>query len=150
MRISPMFKRMGVVAVATAALGAGFTGSASAAAYDGQDPVSSGCSASAITAASTALYANGARVGTVDLRYSTSCRTTWVRVYSDGPNLGGYVNRNQDGTTQWCGTPSIASNGQYYCYSPMLNDAGYTSYAAGRASDSSGSSSSGTRTTSSY
>nr|WSX53970.1 YjfA family protein [Streptomyces sp. NBC_00974] len=150
MRISTMIKRTAVVAVATAALGSGFASTASAAAYDGQDPISSGCSASAITAASTALYANGARVGTVELRYSTSCRTTWVRVYSNGPNLGGYVNRNQDGATQWCGGPSIAPNGQYSCFSPMLNDAGYTSYAAGRASDSSGSYDSGTRTTSSY
>ncbi|MBB4987167.1 MULTISPECIES: DUF2690 domain-containing protein [Streptomyces] len=150
MRVPTLVRRTAVLAVVSAAFATVFTGSASAAGYDGQDPITSGCSASAITAASSALYAKGARVGTVELRYSTACRTTWVRVYSDGPNFGGYVNRNQDGATQWCGGPSIAPNGQEYCFSPMLNDAGYTSYAAGHASDSTGYNESGTHTTSSY
>ncbi|MGZ2362149.1 YjfA family protein [Streptomyces sp. 372A] len=150
MRTQTLFGRTAVIAVASAALATGFTGSASAASYDGQDPISSGCSASAITAASRALYAKGAQVGTVELRYSTACRTTWVRVFSDGPNFGGYVNRVQDGTTQWCGGPSIAANGQEYCFSAMLNDAGYTSWAAGYASDVIGEDESGTHTTSAY
>ncbi|MEU1229689.1 DUF2690 domain-containing protein [Streptomyces sp. NPDC005828] len=125
-------------------------GTANASGYDWADPISSGCSNDAYTARSSALPDNDEQIGTVELRYSTACRTTWVRVYADGPDFGGYVNRNQDGATQWCGGPSIAPNGQEYCFSPMLNDAGYTSYAAVHASDSTGYNESGTHTTSSY
>lgn len=53
--------------------------------YDGADPIASGCAGSAITLWS----ANNPRYGYVEVRYSTTCRTEWVRVTKEW-GLGGY------------------------------------------------------------
>lgn len=136
MAITTTMKRATVVAVSTLTLALGMTGISHALAYDGQDPVAAGCASDAYTARSTHILARdgSTRVGVVELRYSPSCRTTWIRVRSDWPEPRGYVQRFQDSAKQYCGSPQWGSSfGQYYCYSPMLNDAGYTSNADGYA-----------------
>ncbi|MEW1892003.1 MULTISPECIES: DUF2690 domain-containing protein [unclassified Streptomyces] len=139
MQLARTLKHATAVAAAVAGLALGLSGSADAAARDGADPMSSGCASGAYTARSQALYVNGARVGTVELRYSPSCRTVWARVWSDGNSVYAKVVRDQDNSWEYCGTPHYDSaSGQYSCYTPMLNDADYTSYAVGGASESSG------------
>ncbi|MEU4119907.1 DUF2690 domain-containing protein [Kitasatospora sp. NPDC028055] len=140
MRISTSLKRAALVGVAVIALATGVNGTANAATYDGQDPISSGCAADAITAKSVPLNADGiGQVGTLELRYSRSCRTAWARVYSRGNSLWANVVRQKDNQRSGCDKASWDSgSGQYYCYTPMVNDAGYLSYAVGNATDSSG------------
>lgn len=127
------------VASAAIALTVGLSGSADAAAYDGQDPISSGCANSAITARSNAIYVGGTQVGTIELRYSTSCRTAWARVRSTGPYGTATVTRTSNWDWYRCDSLSWnASMGQYTCYTQMLNDAGVESFARGSASMSNG------------
>src|SRR5215203_2657682 len=58
---------------------------AAASSLDGQDPIASGCSAGAYTVVSTPIRiipmypGGGTIVGTLELRYSPSCGTNWVR-----------------------------------------------------------------------
>jgi hypothetical protein len=53
--------------------------------YDGQDPVSSGCSNSAVTVATAPIKAgDGTVLGRVDLRWSNACHTNWARTVSYG------------------------------------------------------------------
>jgi hypothetical protein len=108
-------------------------GIAQAATYDGRDPVSSGCSRSAITARQASIYAGSTRVGVAQLRYSTSCRTVWGRTIAYySPKGLTQVKRNSDGAYQSCvGFAWVSSLGGYSCYTPMLNDRGVTSYATG-------------------
>ncbi|MFM9607742.1 DUF2690 domain-containing protein [Streptomyces niveiscabiei] len=138
MKISVARKSL-AVATAAIALTVGLAGSADAAAYDGQDPISSGCANSAITARSNAIYVGGTQVGTIELRYSTSCRTAWARVRSTGPYGGATVTRTSNWDWYRCDSLSWNSSmGQYTCYTPMLNDAGVQSFARGSASASNG------------
>lgn len=139
--------RIGALTAATGvalALSGLLAGSASALAYDGQDPEASGCANTAITAEQHSLTSgSGAVVGVVQLRYSTACRTVWGRVeaYSSAWATGGVsVFRNSDGMGEsWptgTGSPTAplswsSANGAYTAYTPMLNDANVTSYAAG-------------------
>ncbi|MFJ8477158.1 DUF2690 domain-containing protein [Kitasatospora sp. NPDC094011] len=140
MRISTTLKRAAALGAVTVALAAGVGGTANAAGRDGQDPISSGCAADAITARSVPLNADGiGQVGTLELRYSPSCRTVWARVYSRGGNLWANVVRQKDNQREGCNSSSWDSGaGQYYCYTAMVDDAGYKSYAVGNATDSSG------------
>ncbi|MFJ9908892.1 DUF2690 domain-containing protein [Streptomyces sp. NPDC101152] len=128
--------RAAAVAALTAAPLA-LSGTARAATYDGQDPIAGGCASSAITAESAPIYrGDGAQVGTIQLRYSTSCRTVWARILSPAFSSGvAFVYRNTGGaegcpangnTLTWSSTL-----GAYTCYTPMLNDANVTSYADG-------------------
>jgi hypothetical protein len=129
MRMSVIKKTLAVT-TASIALAVGFTGSASAAAYDNQDPISSGCANTAITARSSAIYVGGTQVGTIELRYSTSCRTVWGRVRSNGPYGHAKVNRTSDWEWTYCDNLSWNSSmGQYACYTAMLNDVNVESYA---------------------
>ncbi|MFI0961143.1 DUF2690 domain-containing protein [Streptomyces sp. NPDC021080] len=138
MRISVVQKSL-AVATASIALAVGFTGSASAAAYDGQDPISSGCANTAITAKSSGIYVGSTQVGTIELRYSTACRTVWARVRSTGPYGTATITRTSNWDWDRCDSLSWNSSmGQYSCYTPMLNDAGVQSYASGSASASNG------------
>ncbi|MDX3246667.1 DUF2690 domain-containing protein [Streptomyces sp. ME18-1-4] len=139
MRIPSVAAKALSVGAAAAALVVGLTGSASAAAYDYEDPISSGCANTAITAQSTGIYVGSTRVGTIELRYSTGCRTVWARVKSTGPYGGATVTRTSDYDWDRCGSLSYNSSmGQYTCYTRMLNDAGVESYAHGSASASNG------------
>jgi hypothetical protein len=108
---------------------------AQAATYDGVDPISSGCAATAITA-ETASIRNAAHtgvIGYIDLRYSTHCRTVWGRVRTtatDSATAG--LTRNSDSAHEYCGPSTWSSDlGAYSCYTPMLNDANVTSSASG-------------------
>jgi hypothetical protein len=116
----------------------GFAGPAHAGGYDGQDPNASGCGSDAITAASVPLTNGGnSTYGSLELRYSPYCRTVWARVWSHyGGEMAGIVHRDSDGAQQSCGPNQAqwsSSAGEYYCYTPMLNDANVTSYAFGYA-----------------
>jgi hypothetical protein len=106
--------------------------------YDGTSPVSTGCNSTAITAA-TATIAYPSAVGnipiaTVDLRYSTACRTTWSHVHSqvaacDANGNGCFyakVYRNSDGVS-YSQTSPVGATG---VFSKQLNDANVTSYAS--------------------
>ncbi|MGQ4486477.1 YjfA family protein [Streptomyces sp. 372A] len=109
-------------------------GTASASGYDWSDPVDSGCASDAYTASSSSLLDNDERIGVIELRYSPSCRTVWARVYSQNDELWAQVKRKHDSATAFCDwTRWSAERGQYYCYTAMLNDAGYLSYAEGYA-----------------
>lgn len=123
-----------VVALGVGALVA-TPGSASAAAYDGQSPVTSGCDATASTVRSAPISQPGYQLGYIELRYSSACRTAWARVVS----FNGYqpsvaymseaiVKRNSDGLSYRC---QFSVAGQKSCYTRMVNDAGVTSYARG-------------------
>ncbi|MFI2206649.1 DUF2690 domain-containing protein [Streptomyces sp. NPDC020192] len=141
MRIPATAAKILTVGAASAALVVGLTGSASADtyAYDHEDPISSGCADTATTARSTAIYVNSTQVGTIELRYSTACRTVWARVRSTGPYGDATVTRTKDWEWDRCTSLSYNSSmGQYTCYTPMLNDADMQSYAAGSASMSNG------------
>ncbi|MFB7448060.1 DUF2690 domain-containing protein [Streptomyces sp. NPDC056194] len=126
-----------ISAVFTAVLAVTCGGTANASGYGWADPISSGCSNDAYTARSSALLDNDEHIGTIELRYRPTCRTVWARVYSQGPELWAQVKRKQDSATtfrenaQWS-----ATKGQYHCYTAMLNDAGYLSYAEGYATAS--------------
>jgi hypothetical protein len=101
---------------------------AHAATYDGDSPVLSGCANDAYTARSATLASGSI----IELRYSPSCRTVWARitnpVVDDNNNYSfAIVTRNSDGHTYSCLVPTGAKS----CYTPMLNDAGVTSYAKG-------------------
>lgn len=77
----------------------------------------------------------GRWIGEVELRYSPTCRTVWARVTNKVSDAGnGWDYRNPWGTGFWdCGISKWSStvNG-YSCYTPMLYDAGQTSYARGQ------------------
>lgn len=114
-------------------------GRASAAAYDGQDPIATGCANTVTTPRSAQIYAgDGTIIGQIQLRYSTGCRTVWGRIlaYYNNYNAHAYVYRNTDGAWQNCENSTWSSSlGAYSCYTPMLNDANVTSYAWGYAAD---------------
>lgn len=108
--------------------------SAFAAAYDGQDPNSSGCAKDARTVRSHAIYPNdnGDKV-LLELRYSPSCRTAWARIAlipdpAIHEILRASVVRNSDGKRYSCQVDPFRGNS---CYTKMVNDAGVTSYAYG-------------------
>jgi hypothetical protein len=107
---------------------------ANAAAYDGTDPIQTGCIATARTIDTE--YLNGPSV-TLTLRYSTRCRTVWALVDIDNGNncvpgdifcATASIIRNSDGSRLTCHTPAGVGTS---CYTRQLNDAGVTSYAYG-------------------
>jgi len=102
-----------------------------AATYDGTDPVSTGCGNSAITLDSKVVGPNGS--ATIQLRYSTSCRTTWAKLIggnagSPGDCAASYaiIHRNSDGL-QYRATWTTADSGSIHTL--QVNDANVTSYA---------------------
>jgi len=69
----------------------------------------------------------------VELRYSPSCEAVWARLSGPWPAAGAEapqakVIRNQDGRTYTC---TYARRGQRSCWTKMLNDRGFQSYAFG-------------------
>ena len=135
-------KRLGVLVATTGtalALSGLLAGTASALTYDGQDPEASGCSSSAITAEQHALTYNGATIGWVQLRYSTSCMTVWSRIETTNSAWAkgdAEVVRNSPEASQGWGWPGKAvpwssGNSAYSAWTPMLNDVDATSYANG-------------------
>ncbi len=96
--------------------------------YDGTDPVATGCDRTATTVASTPVDG-----GTLELRWSSSCRTNWGRF--TGGNVGYvavWVYRQAD--NQWCGDQSgNGCGGQWWlngAYSNQLYGCNYWTRAA--------------------
>lgn len=114
---------------------------AHAATWDGQNPELTKCSQTAEIVKTKTAHSGKVELS---LMYSTGCRTVWVEVcgsfpYGDGDLLSGYVKRNSDGKKYNLGSwPDqkwgyIADRGLTTCrWSPMLNDANVSSFAAGR------------------
>ncbi|MGW4160435.1 DUF2690 domain-containing protein [Streptomyces sp. NPDC004788] len=112
-------------------------GSAQAATYDGWDPASSGCGGISTVSSAAMTDPHGNHLGTLELRYSSGCRTTWARITMDytqgacGTSSAGiacpkaWIIRNSDGTSYSC----TVTEGRSSCYTPMVNDAGVSSYA---------------------
>ncbi|WP_433610235.1 DUF2690 domain-containing protein [Dactylosporangium sp. CA-139114] len=115
-------------------------GRAFAATWDGQMASQTVCGNTVITGAERTITTSsqlGTVVGKVELRYSTNpnCRTVWARITSKvvaSNQLGGFIARNSDGASYQCSEFGWSDNLQAnYCLTPMLNDAGVTSYAKG-------------------
>ncbi len=117
-----------------------FDGSvAQAAPFDGTDPIATGCSNTARVARQADLVngVTGAHHGTVQLYYSSACRTVWAKVITDEPGCqpgidfcgDAVVHRLSDGAELRCITPAGSSS----CYTRQLNDANVTSLAAATA-----------------
>lgn len=110
-----------------------------AATYDGQDPNSTGCARTASTPRSASIFRQGNRtidnrIGYIELRYSSSCRTVWGRVVIFTEPTSDFVEviRNSDGAVEGCYDAFWQDSLHgYSCYTPMLNDRNVTSYAYG-------------------
>ncbi|MGM0875896.1 MAG: DUF2690 domain-containing protein [Bacillota bacterium] len=105
--------------------------------YDGASPVSTGCSLDGVVKASKRL-SNGK--GTVELRYSPSCKTAWGRIILDSVATYDFaanatVRREHDGKMYSCynsGGNGVVNKGQRSCYTPMVYDgSGYRAHTYG-------------------
>jgi hypothetical protein len=108
--------------------------------YDGAYADGSGCMGFS-TVRSATIYdtPTPAILGTVELRYSSSCRTVWTRVLAFGcrgcinPRVEGAVWRLYDNKWLECGRFGWSDSLQReYCLTPMVNDAGVVSRAFGQ------------------
>jgi hypothetical protein len=102
---------------------------APAASWDGTDPNRTGCAPFARTIYTTSVFG----FGTVDVRYSSGCRTAWARftLSSSVPACTSFCSyaeiiRNGGGSYR-----CIIYDGDRSCYTSQVNDAGFTSYAKG-------------------
>jgi len=89
------FAKVAITVAATAAMSLGAAAPASAAIGDisGSDPAATGCSSGAYTIASRAILDNsGHNYGTMEVRWSPSCQTNWVRV-TPAPGLTGQMSK---------------------------------------------------------
>ena len=98
--------------------------------YDGADPAATGCSANATTLASAPLYPinSNQQAGTIEMRYSYTCKTQWIRVHSTQANCSGQLCRNgaqitrpagADGPALTVGRGNVAA-GETYQWSLMV------------------------------
>ncbi|MET1123016.1 DUF2690 domain-containing protein [Priestia megaterium] len=114
-----IFKKVGITIASSA--------SADTLLFDGANPVSTGCSVDAVVKASKRL-SDGK--GTIELRYSPSCKTAWGRIVMDSVakyswEANATVQRNQDTKTLSCqdkGGNGVVNKGQRTCYTPMVYD----------------------------
>ena len=103
--------------------------------WDGVDPRDTSCNADAKTVASAVIDFEGHRLGSIELRYSPSCRTAWARLDNDmdhvpGDAHGGFADivRESDGLTYSCSSPP---GDDTTCWTEMVDDAGTTAHAYG-------------------
>lgn len=103
--------------------------------WDGVDPRGTTCNTDARTVASAAITFEGHRLGSIELRYSSSCRTAWARLHNDmdhvpGDAHSGYADivRDSDGLTFSCWSPPGPDT---VCWTKMVDDAGTTAHAFG-------------------
>lgn len=105
--------------------------------FDGASPVSTGCSLDGVVKASNRL-SNGK--GTIELRYSPSCKTAWARIILDSVATHDWqgnasILREHDGKGYSCqhnGGNGVVNKGQRSCYTPMVYDgSGYRAKAYG-------------------
>ncbi|MEU1889640.1 DUF2690 domain-containing protein [Streptomyces pristinaespiralis] len=98
--------------------------------YDGADPAATGCSSNARTLASAPLYRPGStsQVGTIEMRYSNTCMTQWIRVHSSISTCSPHPCRNDaeitrpagvDGPALTVGRGNVAA-GEPYQWSLMV------------------------------
>lgn len=118
----------GTLALVPSPAQAAAAGSCYASGCEGKNPATH-CQSDARTVDSLELGS-----GTLELRYSPSCRAAWARMSANGwdrydalPPMAKVV-RNQDGKSYTC---KFSSETQQSCHTSMVNDAGYTSYAYG-------------------
>ena len=74
------------------------TGGTIAATCDGQDPVAQGCATSATNASVQPAFTGDTLIGEVDLRYSNTCKSYWVRTIAYA-NTQGLVSNVEANTT---------------------------------------------------
>lgn len=79
----------------------------------GKDPESTGCSADAVTVAYTPY-----RYGTLDLRWSNTCKTNWARINSS--YTGSLQARQSTGYTQGFSSSNASYSWTKMIYSPTL------------------------------
>ncbi|MFF7840727.1 DUF2690 domain-containing protein [Streptomyces ossamyceticus] len=98
--------------------------------YDGADPAATGCASNAKTLASAPLHLIGTtrQVATIEMRYSNTCLTQWIRVQSDNTGCSGQPCRNDaeitrpagaDGPALTVGRGNVAA-GEPYQWSLMV------------------------------
>lgn len=98
--------------------------------YDGADPAASGCASNAKTLASAPLYLpnSTSQVGTIEMRYSNTCMTQWIRVHSTLSSCSPHLCRSSaeitrpagaDGPALTVGRGNVAA-GEPYQWSLMV------------------------------
>jgi hypothetical protein len=108
----------------------GATAAHAASPYDGADPAATGCASNAKTLASAPLYLPNttSQVGTIEMRYSNTCLTQWIRVHSNQTSCSGHPCRNKaeitrpagaDGPALTVGRGNVAA-GEPYQWSLMV------------------------------
>jgi hypothetical protein len=113
---------------------------------EGKSPVSTGCDNNAYTASSASIKNSaGTTIGTIQLRYSSTCQTAWAKVTFNSSMPSGYRGNavirkyNSDKSmiikaytcTSSGGNGDVAP-GQKSCYTPMIyNPVGYYAKAEG-------------------
>ena len=130
--------RIGAVLVAVVAA-VGLAGPAQAATNDGKSAKSTGCATTAKTVATATMRSpyDNSKFGTIELIYSTSCRTTWARITTVTKITKGWndasatITRNSDGRSYSC----RVQPGSTSCVTAMVNDAGVSSFASGWGDD---------------
>ncbi|KON66457.1 hypothetical protein AKG34_26295 [Peribacillus butanolivorans] len=110
--------------------------------YDGKSPNYNNCASSATTKKSTNLLnQNNQKIGKVELKFSSTCKTAWAKITMDKAVTKGYeanaeITRNTDGKRYSCGSSGGNGKvvaGQTSCYTPMVYDLDpRTSYAFGK------------------
>ncbi len=106
-------------------------------ACDGADPISSGCSADAITAATLDGVEDGEPFK-IELRYSPSCRSAWAR--GTGPRRSAtiFIHRVEGKPLEIHSAKLTASSGgSYRNWTDMVDDAGSKAIACYKYTDSS-------------
>ncbi|GIN86781.1 hypothetical protein J6TS2_31670 [Heyndrickxia sporothermodurans] len=114
--------------------------------YDGKSPYYNDCASSASTKASANLVnENNKKIGVVELKFSSTCKTAWAKITMDSKVPSGFeanaeVTRNTDGKRLSCassgGNGKVVA-GQTSCYTPMVYDLDpRSSYAFGKYSGS--------------
>ncbi|MDF9761402.1 hypothetical protein OKW24_003175 [Peribacillus simplex] len=107
-----------------------------AASYNGKSPVSTGCQNDAYTAVSTSVKKdNGTIVGTIQVKYSPSCKAAWAKTTFNSALPSGYTGNafihqyNSDHSIKLrsydcnsSGGNGKVLSGQKSCYTPMVDD----------------------------
>ncbi|MFE4354298.1 DUF2690 domain-containing protein [Peribacillus butanolivorans] len=107
-----------------------------AASYNGKSPVSTGCQNDAYTAVSTSVKKdNGTIVGTIQVKYSPSCKSAWAKTTFNSALPSGYTGNafihqfNSDHSIKLrsydcnsSGGNGKVLSGQKSCYTPMVDD----------------------------
>ncbi|MFE7558775.1 DUF2690 domain-containing protein [Kitasatospora sp. NPDC057500] len=100
-------------------------------AYDGKDPQTTGCSNNSTTLSSAPLKTStGHQVGTIEMRYSYTCKTQWIRIHSTVTDCSGQpcgndarihrTSATSDGGTNWFGRSPDVASGEPYQWSRMV------------------------------